>query len=107
MDGPDHSCSLEPHEFKDLVDGIRQIELSLGSSLKKPSAIEIENSRGMKRGMVIVKSINIGEVLTKEHIGFKRPLQGVPINMLDQIIGKKVTRTLQIDDSIDYNCIEW
>jgi len=107
MDGPDHTCSLTPPEFKELVDGIRNIELALGSKLKKPAAIELENSIGMKRGMVIIKPIEKEEILTKEHIGFKRPLQGIPINMLDDIIGKKVSKALGIDDMINYDCIIW
>lgn len=107
MEGPDHSCSLTPSEFKDLVDGIRNIELSLGSKVKKPSQIELDNSLGMKRGMVIIKPIEAGAVLTKAHIGFKRPLQGIPINMLETVIGKKVSKSLALDESIDYNCIVW
>lgn len=107
MDGPDHSCSLTPSEFRDLVDGIRNIELSLGSKVKRPSKIELDNSLGMKRGMVIIKDIKEGEVLTPAHIGFKRPLQGIPINMLDEIIGKKVSKSLSLDETIDYNCILW
>lgn len=107
MEGPDHSCSLTPSEFKELVDGIRNIELSLGSKVKKPSQIELDNSLGMKRGMVVIKPIQAGEVLSKAHIGFKRPLQGIPINMLDTIIGKKVSKSLAIDQAIDYNCIVW
>lgn len=107
MEGPDHSCSLTPTEFKDLVDGIRNIELSLGSKVKKPSPIELDNSLGMKRGMVIIKPIEAGAILSKAHIGFKRPLQGIPINMLDTIVGKKVTKSLAVDQAIDYNCIVW
>ena len=107
MEGPDHSCSLTPSEFKDLVDGIRNIELSLGSKVKRPSQIELDNCLGMKRGMVIIKPIEAGEVLTKAHIGFKRPLQGIPINMLDTIIGKKASKSLGLDEAIDYNCIVW
>lgn len=107
MEGPDHSCSLTPAEFKELVEGIRNIELSLGSKVKKPSQIELDNSLGMKRGMVIIKNIKEGEVLTKAHIGFKRPLQGIPINMLNQIVGKQVSKSLSLDEAIDYNCIVW
>lgn len=107
MEGPDHTCSLTPSEFSELVNGIRNIELSLGSKIKRPAEIEIENSLGMKRGMVIVKPININETLTKEHIGFKRPLKGIPINMYENIIGKKVSKSLDLDEVIDYNCIKW
>ena len=107
MEGPDHTCSLTPSEFKEMVIGIRNIEISLGSKVKKPSQIEVDNSVGMKRGMVLIKDIQVGTVLKEEHIGFKRPLNGLPINMLHQILGKKVTKTMFIDEVIDYDVIQW
>lgn len=107
MEGPDHSCSLMPTEFKEMVLGIRDIEKALGSTVKKPSAIEIENSAGMKRGMVIIKPLEKGGIITEEHIGFKRPLKGIPINMLDVVIGKKIAKDMNIDEALDYNCVEW
>ena len=36
LPGPDHKASLEPDELKSMVDGIRKIELALGSGIKKP-----------------------------------------------------------------------
>ncbi|MBF4465687.1 N-acetylneuraminate synthase [Flavobacterium sp. LC2016-12] len=107
MEGPDHTCSLTPSEFAELVDGIRNIEMSLGSKVKRPSQIEMENSLGMKRGMVIIQEIEAGTILTAKHIGFKRPLKGLPINMLDQIIGKEISKSMSIDEALDYDCIVW
>ena len=46
MEGPDHKASLEPHELKAMVVAIRNIELALGSSIKKPSPSEIKNIIG-------------------------------------------------------------
>ena len=37
MDGPDHEASLEPHEFENLVEGIKNISVSLGSAEKSKS----------------------------------------------------------------------
>ncbi|MBB6327734.1 N-acetylneuraminate synthase/N,N'-diacetyllegionaminate synthase [Algoriphagus iocasae] len=107
MEGPDHSCSLTPAEFKDLVEGIRNIELSLGSKVKKPSPIEIENSKGMKRGLVVLQDLEEGTVLKEEFIGFKRPLNGIPISMLDQILGKKISKEMKSDEVLDFDCIIW
>ncbi|MBW4360332.1 N-acetylneuraminate synthase [Flavobacterium taihuense] len=107
MEGPDHSCSLTPAEFKLMVSGIRNIEEALGSTVKKPSNIEIENSVGMKRGLVIIAPIEKGMIITEDHIGFKRPLKGIPINMLNEVIGKKIAKDMTIDEALDYNCIEW
>ena len=39
--GPDHKASTEPDEFKRMVDGIRNLELALGSEQKKPTKLEL------------------------------------------------------------------
>ena len=39
LKGPDHPASLEPSELKDMVTSIRNIELALGSEIKKPSIV--------------------------------------------------------------------
>ena len=37
MEGPDHQASLDPNEFKSLVDAIKSVEFSLGDGIKGPS----------------------------------------------------------------------
>ena len=43
MEGPDHRASLEPSELQKMVRAIRNVEVSLGSGIKKPAACEIPN----------------------------------------------------------------
>lgn len=107
MSGPDHSSSLNPEEFKELVNGIRNIEKALGNGLKKPTLIELENSFGMKRSLVLNLDLPSGTILQAEHIGFKRPFNGLPPNMLENIIGKKITRNMSKDEALQFDCIEW
>lgn len=107
MEGPDHSSSLNPAEFKELVIGIRNIEKALGSGLKKPSQVEVDNSYGMKRSLVLLQDIEAGTVLQEAHIGFKRPFNGLSPNMLEQVIGKTIARDMKKDEAIQYNSIVW
>jgi len=107
MEGPDHSSSLNPAEFKELVIGIRNIEKALGTGLKKPSQVEIDNSYGMKRSLVLLQDIEAGTVLQESHIGFKRPFNGLSPNMLEQVIGKTLARNMKKDEAIQYNSIAW
>ncbi len=107
MPGPDHSSSLNPEEFKELVKGIRQVEMSLGSSIKKPTQTETHNIYGMKRSLVADCFLAKGSVIKEEHIGFKRPANGLEVNMLNQIIGKTLIKDMNKDEPFQLNCIKW
>jgi len=107
LEGPDHSTSLNPTEFKELIDGIRNIELSLGDGIKIPTKREKENIYGMKRSIVVVKNKKIGDILKIEDIGFKRPASGLDPNMLNMVIGKQLRQNLDKDQVITFASINW
>jgi len=107
MSGPDHSSSLDPDGFKDLITGIRQIEKSLGNGLKMPSSKELENEYGMKRSLVSNKNLQKGHVLKTEDIGFKRPMNGLAPFYYEKIIGKRLCRDILMDEPFQLNTIEW
>ena len=105
--GPDHSSSLEPNDFKYLVKGIREIEKSLGSPKKIPTISENVNKKAMRRSLVVTKKMEIGEILKKEHIAFKRPEDGLSINLYDNVIGKKMQVNKNADSSLKYTDLIW
>jgi N,N'-diacetyllegionaminate synthase len=107
LPGPDHSSSLTPSEFAELVQGIRKVESALGNGLKIPTETEKQNMYGMKRSLVALTDLPAGTVLSKEHIGFKRPFNGLPPAMLVNIIGKKIAKPLKKDEPIQYNTVVW
>lgn len=96
--GPDHKISLEPAMFKELVDGIRKIEQSLGS--KKQISKEEQVVRGWAFHSVVAGvDIKKGEKLTLENLVPKRPGSGIPAKFLDKkysakLLGKKAKRDL-------------
>lgn len=45
MGGPDHHASLEPHEFKQMVQGIREVDMAMGEWEKKIQPSEIETMK--------------------------------------------------------------
>lgn len=107
MEGPDHSSSLNPAEFKELVTGVRLIEKAMGTGIKVPSEAEKRNIYGMKRSLVVLKDLPKGTVLTEDLIGFKRPLNGLAVNYLDQVIGKKLEQDMKKDEPIQMSSIAW
>ncbi|WP_297121740.1 N-acetylneuraminate synthase [uncultured Enterobacter sp.] len=92
MDGPDHKASLNPDELKNMVDGIRQIELALGCSLKSPTISEIKNKVIARKSIVASTQIKAGEKLTADNITIKRPGGGLSPYRFWDILGKTTNR---------------
>ncbi|MCD4762104.1 N-acetylneuraminate synthase family protein [bacterium] len=97
--GPDHKISLEPDMFKDLIDGVKKIEVSLGN--KKNITNEEKIIRNWAYHSVVVKKdIREGEILTINNLIPKRPGTGIEAKYLDKkyshkLLGKKANKNLQ------------
>ena len=73
LPGPDHAASLEPGYFKKMVDAIRNVEIAMGSSEKKPQESEICNRQVARRSIVASQDISGGVQLSEEMLSIKRP----------------------------------
>jgi len=100
MEGPDHNASLEPDELKAMVKGIRNIELALGSSVKKPSRSEIPNIAIARKSIVANSSIKKGDVLTEDNLNIKRPANGINPMRWDDTVGTIASRDYEEDELI-------
>ena len=100
MDGPDHMASIEPKDFKLMVDSIRNIEKSLGSSIKKPSQSEFKNIAIVRKSIVATCKIKKGEIFSSKNIATKRPGTGISPMMWDDVIGKTAKQDFLEDEII-------
>jgi pseudaminic acid synthase len=91
--GPDSSFSLEPQEFKTMVDSIREIERALGKVNYTVTEHEIA-SRAFRRSLFVVEDIAEGEMLTEKNIRSIRPGYGLPPKYFNDILGKKAKGNL-------------
>jgi len=99
--GPDHKASLEPDELRAMVDGIRNIELALGSKEKKPSEVELKNRLVARKSIVAKAFIKVGEKLTEDNITTKRPGSGINPMRWNEVIGTKAIRNFEEDELIE------
>jgi N,N'-diacetyllegionaminate synthase len=100
MEGPDHKASLEPDELKAMVKAIRNIELALGSSIKKPSKSEIPNMQIARKSIVAKIDIKKGDKLSEENITIKRPGNGINPMRWDDVVGTIATKDYNEDELI-------
>ncbi|KAK6032448.1 NeuB family protein [Ostertagia ostertagi] len=61
MPGPDHSASLEPTEFAQMVSGIRRVSAMLGDGIKAPLSEELDTAKVARRSVVAAVDIAAGE----------------------------------------------
>lgn len=100
MEGPDHKASLEPDELKAMVKAIRNIEVALGSSIKKPSPSEKPNIQVARKSIVASNPIKKGEILSEENLAIKRPGNGISPMRWDEIIGSIAQKDYDVDELI-------
>ncbi len=92
--GPDSAFSLEPKEFKELVEAIREVEIAIGKPTYKPDKREAENIV-FKRSLFAVKEVKKGEKFTKENVRSIRPGYGLTPAYLPQVLGKIARVTVE------------
>lgn len=101
LPGPDHKASLEPDELKAMVNGIRKIELALGSREKKPSEMELKNRLVARKSIVAKKTIKAGEAFSADNITTKRPGSGISPMRWNELIGMNAIRDFEEDELIE------
>ena len=95
MDGPDHKASLNPDEFKAMVDAIRNVEVAMGDGVRKFSQNELEIKKVARKSIVLNQDVPEGTVLKRDMLSIKRPGTGIPPKFIDKIVGKTVVNDLK------------
>ena len=78
----------------------------MGDGIKRPTLKEIEMQKYSRRGIVSAENIEKGTVLTIKNMSLKRPAIGIDARDLDKIVGKKINRSLGVDEIITNEMIE-
>ncbi|MGE5380689.1 MAG: N-acetylneuraminate synthase [Methylocystaceae bacterium] len=100
LPGPDHAASLEPFEFKQMVQGIRETEMALGDGIKRPSRSEFGNREIARKSLVARLPIRTGELFTADNLGIKRPGGGISPFYYWYWLDKKADRDYEEDEMI-------
>jgi N-acetylneuraminate synthase/N,N'-diacetyllegionaminate synthase len=98
LPGPDHQASLDGVELKKFIESIRITERILGDGIKRPTAGELKNISGVRRGLVAARDLNKGVILTREMLTFKRPNTGIEPFEIGDVIGKRLIKDMQEDE---------
>jgi pseudaminic acid synthase len=94
ISGPDSAFSLEPNEFKAMVDAVRIAEKALGQVHFGLSEKE-KASRAFRRSLFVVKDVAQGGVFTAENVRSIRPGNGLHTRHLQDVLGRSASQGIK------------
>ncbi|SFV23748.1 N-acetylneuraminate synthase family protein [Micrococcus terreus] len=99
LEGNDHKVSLLPDEFAAMVQQIREVEESLGTSAERVvSTGEAMNRINLAKSLVAAGPLEIGAVISESDVAVKSPGRGLQPNALPQLVGRTVRRAMAEGD---------
>lgn len=105
MGGPDSGFSMQPDEFKAMVESIREVEQVLGRVDYPENTSQIAGRSGC-RSLYIAEDMKVGDIITEENVRSVRPGYGLAPKYLPEILGKRVNRDLKKGDRMMLEYIE-
>ncbi len=105
IENPDASFSMNPEEFKEMVETIRQVEKAMGQVYYGVSPQE-ESSLVFRRSIFAVADIKKGERFTEENTRIIRPGYGEKPKYLTDILGMKAAVDVERGTPVTFELME-
>jgi pseudaminic acid synthase len=103
--GPDAAFSLEPQEFRAMVDAVRTAERALGAVSYEPGAKE-KASLKFRRSLFAVEDIETGKTLTERNVRSIRPAGGLPPKELPRVLGRKARKSMKRGTPLSWDLLQ-
>ena len=104
--GADSAFSMEPGEFKEMVDNIRKIEAALGKVTYDLTPGQ-QREREHSRSLFIAKDMKAGEIFTPENLRSVRPAYGLHTMYYEDILGKKISRDARMGTPMSWELVDF
>jgi N-acetylneuraminate synthase len=102
--GPDSAFSLEPLEFKAMVEAVRTTEKALGKAYFGASEKE-EASKVFRRSLFVVQEVKRGEAFTEANVRSIRPGHGLHTRHLGDVLGKRAIRDIERGTPLSWDLV--
>lgn len=91
--GPDSTFSLEPHEFRAMVEAVRTAEAALGKVNYEVTESEVA-SRVFRRSLFVVQDMQPGDTFTEQNVRSIRPGYGLSPKYLSRVLGRTAAQSI-------------
>ncbi len=103
--GADAAFSMEPQEFKEMVDQIRIIEKAMGKATCELTPKQ-KASRDHARSLFIARDMKAGDVFTPQNLRSVRPSCGLHTKYYEELLGKKISRDARLGTPMSWDLVE-
>ena len=103
--GPDDSFSLEKSELEQLCKGAYTAWEALGKIDYGRKSSEQGNAK-FRRSLYFIKNIQMGELITEEHVKSIRPGFGLAPKHFEEILGKEVSESIKSGTAVSWKQIK-
>lgn len=103
LPGHHHVLSLEPTEFAEYVEMMRNVHAALGVEDLRPSEADLEGRKRAFRHLVAARDIPAGTTLTEDMLEAKRPEAGVSPEYLRLFVGRRTKRELTRNEGVSFD----
>lgn len=101
----DSSFSLEPDEFKSMVDNIRIAEKALGT-VSYAISTQQKSAFNFRKSLFVVDDIDVGQKFSTENVRSIRPGDGIHTKFIEEILGKKAKKNVAKGTPVTWDLIE-
>lgn len=104
IESPDSSFSMEPNEFRQMVNDVRILEKAKGT-VNYGATKEEESNVAFRRSIFVVKDIRKGEIITEENIRVIRPGQGLKPKYIKSVLGRKAKDNIKYGTPLSFELL--
>jgi len=102
--GPDSAFSLEPDEFRAMVEGVRTGQKALGSESLQAASGETGN-RKFRRSLFVVADVKKGDKFTQQNVRSIRPANGLHPRHLNEVLGARASCDIESGTPLDWSLV--
>ena len=100
-----HFKALEPQEFSFWIKRVRELETALGIFDVLQTDSDIESSKVGFKSLYVNQDVKKDEIITNEKIYARRPGDGIPSELIDNVCGKKFCHDIKKETKIKWEDI--
>ncbi len=104
--GADAAFSMEPEEFKQMVDNIRLIEKAVGAVTYDLTEKQ-KKSREHSRSLFVAEDMKAGDIFTSQNLRSVRPSCGLHTKYYENLLGKRIARDAKLGTPLSWDLVDF